>query len=88
MLDSLLDILGIEKNEETRYAAYGRIATLREDGLLNYIDKKGITEEQKDEIRALAFAFVQRYHDTLHLELIETLERDNLFTPFYRKLIA
>jgi hypothetical protein len=87
ILDSFLDVTGLEKNEETRYIAYQRIASLREDGLLNFINKKWFREEQGDWIRAKAFVFVQEYHDKLHRGLIDIIEENDLLTPFYRKLI-
>lgn len=85
-LDFFLDTLEIEKNEETRYIAYERVAKLREDSLLNFISKSEFSKEEKNIILAKAFRFVQEFHDQLHHSLIEDIEKWGLLTPFYRKL--
>jgi hypothetical protein len=39
ILDAFLDFLEIEKDQETRYAAYMRLAMLKEDALKLYLEK-------------------------------------------------
>lgn len=88
ILNKFLDILEIERTEESRYIAYDRISKLREDSLLSHIRKLGSSDAKTISTLSKAFSFVQEFHDWLHEKLIETIQTEQLLTPFYRKLIS
>ena len=79
--------IGIPETRETLYIAYYRIATLREDALLSYLDQQDIPTEERDTIVRMAYIRTQSYNDALHAEIIGRIEDANLLTPFYRVLM-
>ena len=86
ILDALLDFCGLEKTEESRYAAYIRIAKMWEDNLINYLGKTGFSKEAKENILKKAYSFVADYHGKLHENLLAEIEEKELLTPFYREV--
>ena len=87
ILDSFLDRLGLEKNEETRFIAYTRIATMRDDGIRNYSEKNKLDQERKDFLLEEWYRFVSEYHGNLHRKIIQNIETECLLTPFYRAVL-
>ncbi len=47
ILDKLLDLLELEKNEETRYVAYSRISWLRDSKLILFLDNNSFSQKIK-----------------------------------------
>ncbi|MDQ1343520.1 MAG: hypothetical protein QG650_239 [Patescibacteria group bacterium] len=86
-LEALLERAGLEKTDKTRYAAYVRLANLREDGLKNHLEEIGLPAEEKDAVLLKAFEFAEEYHVRLHEALISEIEGMGLLTPFYRQLL-
>ena len=65
ILDSFLDFLNLEKNDETRYAVYMRLGQLKEDALKLCLEKQGKNSEEIPEILYEAYIFVKNYHNDI-----------------------
>lgn len=87
ILDSFLDFLELEKNEETRYAAYMRLAQLKEDALKLYLEKIEKSQEEISEILYEAYIFVKNYHNDIFSETINFAKDEHLFTDFYLAIL-
>lgn len=87
ILDSFLDFLEIEKTEETRYAAYMRLAQLKEDALKLYLEKTEKSSEEISEILYEAYIFVKNYHNDIFSEIIGFAKDEKLFTDFYLAIL-
>jgi hypothetical protein len=88
VLESFLDIIGLEKNEETRFIAFARIVDLREAPLKIFIEKNNIEEKKALEMLDKSYDFVQKYHFKIHTDIINEVRKNNLLTPFYLEIIA
>ena len=87
ILDAFLDFLEIEKDQETRYAAYMRLAMLKEDSLKLYLEKIGYDDEEIADILYEAYIFVKNYHNDIFSEIIDFAQDENLFTEFYIQIL-
>lgn len=87
ILDAFLDFLEIEKDQETRYAAYMRLAMLKEDALKLYLEKIGHDEDEIADILYEAYIFVKNYHNDIFSEIIDFAQDENLFTEFYIQVL-
>ena len=87
ILDSFLDFLGLEKNDETRYAAYMRLGQLKEDALKLCLEKQWKTSEKIPEILYEAYIFVKNYHNDIFSEIISFAQDEQLFTEFYIEIL-
>ena len=87
VLDGLLDALKLEKNSETRFAAYTRIWDLKEDPLRLYLENNGSSQEDIESLMETAYAYVKAYHFDIHAGFIETIELENLLPDFYLEIM-
>ncbi|HIP50704.1 MAG TPA: invasion protein, partial [Campylobacterales bacterium] len=72
---------------ETKMAALTRVVNLREDALVQVLEKEGFSEEKIIEKKELAYLFVKEMHLSRHEYLIAWIKSENLLTPFYQKLL-
>ena len=72
-LDEFLSFLNLEKNEESRYAAYTRIANLRENSLWLYLEKKWFSDSEIREKYDLSYKFVCDFHSEIQAVLITVI---------------
>ncbi|MDP2091071.1 MAG: invasion protein CiaB [Candidatus Gracilibacteria bacterium] len=95
MLDDFLDYIGLDKNDETRYAAYARIALLKEDPLILYMDNNppirppylgDELEKEKIRILDLAYKFVCDFHSEVQAVIISVIQEKELLTEFYLEI--
>ena len=72
---------------ETKMAALARVVNLREDALVQVLEKEGFSEEKIIEKKELAYLFVKEMHLSRHEYLIAWIKSEKLLTPFYQKLL-
>ena len=82
-LDEFLDFVWLEKNEETRFAAYSRIAWLHENALELYLKNNEYSDFNKRKILDLSYNFVCDFHSEIQAVIISVIEAKWLLTPFY-----
>ncbi len=85
-LDEFLDYVWIEKNEETRFAAYSRISTLHENALELYLEKNDFSKKDKRKVLDKSYDFVCDFHSEIQAVLISVIENKKLVTPFYLEI--
>lgn len=86
ILDDFLNYLWLEKNDETRYVAYTRIVSLKEDSLELYLEKLDLVEKEKRKIIDLSYNYVCDFHSEIQAVIISVIETKNLLTPFYLEI--
>lgn len=86
-IDSFLELCLIPISPESRLAAILRIVNLQEEALIQLLKKAGRSEEEIHKIRLLAYEWVADYHLRQHSLLLEWVEDNALFTPFYRAVL-
>lgn len=86
-LDDFLNFIWIEINDETRYAAYTRIANLHEESLVLCLEKLWFTHIEKNKKLDLAFRYVSDFYSEINAVLITVIQSKNLLTAFYLELI-
>jgi hypothetical protein len=86
ILDDFLVFLWIEKNNETRYAAYSRIVWLKEEPLILYLEKSGFSEKNIFEKLDLSYNLVCDFHSEIQAVMISVIENKKLLTPFYLEI--
>ena len=84
---AFMELLGLPKTRETTMAALTRIVSLREDALVQVMEKEGLSAEEIRLKKELAYGFVSMLHIARHESLIGWIEEHKLLTPFYRGLI-
>lgn len=87
VLDSFLNFLDLEINDETRYAAYMRLGQLKEDALKLCLQKSGKSDEEIPDILYEAYIFVKNYHNDIFSEIISFAQDEQLFTEFYLEIL-
>ncbi|MCH8518197.1 invasion protein CiaB [Candidatus Gracilibacteria bacterium] len=87
ILDSLLDALSLEKNEETRYIAYARLKNKHFEPLDIYLEKLGKSQTERDEAFVMSYKETRKMHEKLQTEILSEIEEKMLFTEFYRTIL-
>ena len=87
VVGAFLELLGLPQTRETKMAALTRIVSLREDALVQVMEKEGLSAEDIRLKKELAYGFVSMLHIARHESLIGWIEEHKLLTPFYRGLI-
>lgn len=82
-LDRFLQIIELAPNDETRYAAFMRLANLKPDGIVNYFTAQKKSLAQIDALLERAYLPAAEHHTGLHKDLIEQIESEGLLSPFY-----
>ncbi len=86
VLDDILDVLQLDKNEETYFAAATRIGQKKFEALDIYLEKIWKTQEERDRAFELSYRFVQEYYEALQWKMIEDIYSESLLTDFYRTI--
>ncbi len=87
IIQTLINIAGLEENEESMLASATRIIALKEDGLVQLLKRAQKDEQEIEKISSKVFSYVADFHIQRHKEFLEILEQKNLLTPFYRTLL-
>ena len=83
ILDTFLDSLGLEKNSDTRFIAYARIAGKKFEPLDIYLEKIGKSREERDSFFEKSYIFVSQYYQELQEKMLDTIEERKLLPDFY-----
>jgi len=87
VVDAFLTLLDIPFTKESAMAALTRIVNLREDALVQVLQKEGLSDEEIRVKKELAYGFVSTLHITRHEDFLSWVEEHKLLTPFYRALL-
>lgn len=64
-----------------------RLASMKEDGIRNAIERLGITGERKNAILGNALIYVEAFHTKLHEETLGKIEESANLSPFHHGLL-
>ncbi len=86
-IDEFLDECDLAHNKENTLALLSRLISLRDEQLKQVLEQQKIPKEEKDTKRALAYLWTKNFHMKRHEKLLEVIETEQLFNPFYRTLL-
>ena len=87
LIDKFLKDINLSINKETRLSAINRLVTLRDESLIQELQKAKFSEEEIDTIKEKAYKWTSNYHLNLHQKLLHKIESLKLLTPFYRTIL-
>ncbi|MCH9813274.1 MAG: invasion protein CiaB [Epsilonproteobacteria bacterium] len=85
-INDFLDTVGLSRNKESQMAAITRLVSLRDDALTQALKKADFNDEEVIQKKEEAYLWVADFHLKVHQSLIETIEQNQLLTPFYRAI--
>lgn len=86
IIDEFAANLKLDINDDFRLALLNRLVNLREDSLVQVLNKNGFNEDQIDSIKLQAYDFVKNYWHKLQLQRVIFIEQNHLLDPFYRSI--
>ena len=87
LVNSFLEHIGLEQNEESIHAALSYLINLREDALEQLMKKRGFTQSQIDSKLELAYIFNAKLYMEDFESLLHFIENRQLLSPFYRAIL-
>ncbi len=87
LIDNFLRDIGLAINKETRLSAINRLVNLRDESLVQELQKAGFNEKEIDDAKEKAYIWASDYHLKLHEKLLYKIESLKLLTPFYRTVL-
>jgi len=87
ILDNILDILNLEKNDETRYTVYARLKNKYFEPLDIYLEKVWKTQIERDEAFETSYKETRKVHEQLQEAILSEIGEKQLLTEFYRTIL-
>lgn len=86
-IDAFLESIELSTVRENRVAALSRLINLRDEQMVQALEK-----EHKDAVfitiaKEKAYLWVKAFYLKAHAELLDEVEKEGLFSPFYRRLL-
>ena len=86
-IDAFLERVELSLIRENRVAALTRLINLRDEQLVQALQKEGKDEVFITHAKEIAYLWVKEFYLKSHAELIAHIEKEWLFSPFYRRLL-
>jgi len=86
-IDNFLKDINLPVNKETRLSAVNRLVNLRDESLVQELQKADFNEKEIDIVKEKAYIWASDYHLKLHEKLLYKIESLKLLTPFYRTIL-
>lgn len=87
IVDNFLKDINLPINKETRLSAINRLVSLRDESLIQELQKTGISQEEMDVAKEKAYLWASDFHLKLHEKLLYKIDSLKLLTPFYRTIL-
>ncbi len=87
LIDNFLKDINLPINKETKLSAINRLVNLRDESLVQELQKANFNEKEIDDAKEKAYIWTSNYHLTLHEKLLHKIESLKLLTPFYRTVL-
>ena len=87
LIDNFLKDINLPINKETKLSVINRLVNLRDESLVQELQKVGFNEKEIDDAKEKAYIWTSNYHLTLHEKLLHKIESLKLLTPFYRTVL-
>lgn len=86
IIDDFAKTLEIAPTAQTRLALLNRLVNLREDSLVQVLNKLELSDEEIEIKKVMAYQFAKNYWQDLQKQRINFINENNLLTPFYRAI--
>ena len=88
LVEKFLQELELEKNSESILATLQYVINLKEDSLIQFMQKEKLSQEEIDKKLEIAYKFNASFYLERFEKLLKLIEEEALLSPFYRKIIA
>ncbi len=86
LIDEFAKQLGLELNNDLRFALVTRLVNLRDDSLVQVLKKLDKNDEEIIELQEKAYVYVRDFWHDKHLKTVEYIKHNNLLSPFYASI--
>lgn len=87
LIDRALELANLENDKSNVLAILRRLVDLKEENLVQELEKKGLSEEQITQIKYKVHSLVRAFYEVEHQDLIDEIKTKNLLDEFYLALI-
>ena len=86
-IDTFLQNIGLNLNNENRLSALTRLISLRDEQLVQSLTKENFSNKKIDEVKEIAYLWVKKFYLKRHKELLHVIDEKKLLNEFYRTLL-
>ena len=86
-VDAFLESIELSLIRENRVAILTRLISLRDEQMVQALEKEGKDDVFITQAKEKAYLWVKAFYLHSHAELLEQMEQEALFSPFYRRLL-
>lgn len=87
LIQRALELAQLEDEKSNTLALLRRLVDLKEENLIEELNKKGLSEEEITQIKYKVFSLVRAFYEVEHQDLIDELRVKNLLDEFYLHLV-
>ncbi len=87
IVDEILSIAGLQKNQRSIFATLSRLIDLREDLLKQEMENQRFSENRVTEALSRVYIYIDEFYTNRFEELLSWIEEKELLSQFYRALI-
>jgi len=87
IIDDELRIIGLALTKENRYALTTRLCSLRDDALVQVLERSGRKGVDLEKIKMEVYHWVSRYYLNRHKNMLDEIKEKSLLSPFYMNLL-
>lgn len=86
-IDAFLEQIELTCNKENRVALLSRLIGLRDEQMVQALEKEGKDTLFITQAKEKAYLWVKEFHLKRHAELLAHIEQNDLLSPFYRRIL-
>ena len=86
-IDTFLESIELSLIRENRVAALTRLINLRDEQMVQALEKEGKDEVFITAAKEKAYLWVKEFYLKSHAELLSLVDKEWLFSPFYRRIL-
>ncbi|VAY88467.1 Campylobacter invasion antigen B (CiaB) [hydrothermal vent metagenome] len=86
IIDQFISHLGLNMSNDLRVALVARLVNLRDDSFIQVLKKLKKSDDDIIQLQEKAYKFVATYWLEIHKNTVHYIEKEKLFTPFYRAI--
>ncbi|MBF7046726.1 hypothetical protein IY804_01320, partial [Campylobacter volucris] len=87
LIDRALELAELDNEKSNVLAILRRLVDLKEENLVQELEKKGLNEEEITQIKYKVHSLVRAFYEVEHQDLIDEIKTKNLLDEFYLALI-
>lgn len=86
-IDEFLVEISLPLTNQNRLAAISRLVSLRDEQLVQALNKEEFSVKEIEQKRRIAYLWVKNFHLVRHEELLAIIKNENLLNSFYQRLL-